>query len=676
MNANAASSFCSYITSVRIHRFLNLTDTTVTLTPCTSSFVTLVIGANNTGKTNVLRALTLWNWAHNSPKLNKTKVDEKAYSSYVSSAVELFESRNYTTPISISVSGVTITSEPFTVEYSFYYDADDDILRWKLEPHSTIEEYSPARSTDVCLSQPFTYIRYIAFIVSQRYPTTWEKIKQFILDNFFILLHPPTIGVVSDAHVCLLTYQTENQNHDLNICSLGSGALRTLAILLCASLRRCDLICLDEPDSHLEALRQTDIVRFFIEHDNELLEKQSHLKERLDVKPRQLLITSHSEVLIKELVVRRKDQNEKHNSFYSGHTFHKVKSETDEEHKNEFNMHMNVVAMGIQQFPAIIQDPADLQALYLSLNHFTLSDYHRAREHFPMLLILEDKTDLFMLRALSKLCLQHASELAAKFPDIQCLKPDISTTEAPSKLVFNKDFLKVHGQSTKHISTEEEAMISNSLDEEKFTFYLKEVFEYLHEGCWSFLLHGKVFDRARTYLKAMDFVHRSKLESVYITDSDGKQSPPNHANFPLGCYPVQWEQYELENYIFSPESIAKCFQEKFPVQCDSATVMKTLNSAHKVLEEAAKHSTRGEKWRNTKGSDIISKCFDAYVTLSPPDAHYQFSKGDYFELVSYLDWTWIHPNVVELLIFLGQRWADVKEKHSDKQYRAFVLEAN
>lgn len=115
----------------------------------------------------------------------------------------------------------------------------------------------------------------------------WQKVRQEVQKLFGISLnHPRYIPERSEIE---LTYQDHN-NVTLDISSSGRGLQQTLLLLAYLAVNPNAILLLDEPDAHLEILRQRQIYQLLT---NFAQENSS-----------QILIASHSEVILNEAADR------------------------------------------------------------------------------------------------------------------------------------------------------------------------------------------------------------------------------------------------------------------------------------------------------------------------------------------------------------------------------------
>lgn len=115
----------------------------------------------------------------------------------------------------------------------------------------------------------------------------WEKICTKIKDIFGSTLNQPKY--IPERGEIILTYKNSSETL-LDISSSGRGEQQTLLLLSYLAINENSILLLDEPDAHLEILRQRQIYEIlsqFAEDSNS-----------------QIIIASHSEVILNEAVTR------------------------------------------------------------------------------------------------------------------------------------------------------------------------------------------------------------------------------------------------------------------------------------------------------------------------------------------------------------------------------------
>jgi len=116
---------------------------------------------------------------------------------------------------------------------------------------------------------------------------TWEKMVQQIKKMFGIIPSPPEY--VSERGEIVMSYK-DIRNITLDLSASGRGLQQTLLLLTYLYANPKTVLLLDEPDAHLEVLRQKQIYNL--------------LSECAEESGSQLIAASHSEVLLNEAAQR------------------------------------------------------------------------------------------------------------------------------------------------------------------------------------------------------------------------------------------------------------------------------------------------------------------------------------------------------------------------------------
>ncbi|MFH0765644.1 MAG: AAA family ATPase, partial [Calditrichota bacterium] len=120
----------------------------------------------------------------------------------------------------------------------------------------------------------------------------WSNLKSIIQDMFQIELCKPTLikrsgQIIAEYHTGVRDESDKKNPHSkLDIICGGSGFLQTLLLFTFISIRPGQVILLDEPDAHLEIIRQREVY--------------SKLSSICQAKKSQLIIATHSEVIFDE----------------------------------------------------------------------------------------------------------------------------------------------------------------------------------------------------------------------------------------------------------------------------------------------------------------------------------------------------------------------------------------
>jgi ABC-type lipoprotein export system ATPase subunit len=111
----------------------------------------------------------------------------------------------------------------------------------------------------------------------------WDDLAARMKALFGVKLHAPEYH--SSTGLLSLRYTTSS-GIELDILSSGRGQQQTLLLLAFAALHPKSILLLDEPDAHLEVIRQREIYHV--------------LREYLGAQKSQMIIASHSEILLEE----------------------------------------------------------------------------------------------------------------------------------------------------------------------------------------------------------------------------------------------------------------------------------------------------------------------------------------------------------------------------------------
>jgi predicted ATPase len=115
----------------------------------------------------------------------------------------------------------------------------------------------------------------------------WENIVGVMKSQFGITLNPPSY--IAERGEIEMTYQSES-GIKLDLSSSGRGLQQVLLILAQMHVNQNSVILMDEPDAHLEILRQRQIYQV--------------LSQASQAQNSQVIIASHSEVILNEAAER------------------------------------------------------------------------------------------------------------------------------------------------------------------------------------------------------------------------------------------------------------------------------------------------------------------------------------------------------------------------------------
>ncbi|MDX2139879.1 MAG: AAA family ATPase [Chloroflexota bacterium] len=180
----------------------------------------------------------------------------------------------------VSTNGIKIPDDARSVRMAFLPPmsglvSQEDLL----QPGSIERRIGEGRTADV--------LRNLCYRVYSERPEQWQKLQQQMRDLFGTRLLDP----VYEAETGILSLEYEEQGDarfDLN--SSGQGFRQTLLLLAYLYSNENTVMLLDEPDAHLELLRQRQIY-------NTLTDAARTLNN-------QIIIATHSEVILNEAVKR------------------------------------------------------------------------------------------------------------------------------------------------------------------------------------------------------------------------------------------------------------------------------------------------------------------------------------------------------------------------------------
>jgi ABC-type nitrate/sulfonate/bicarbonate transport system ATPase subunit len=316
------------ITKLSIRNFKKFEDVTIDL-----GQPVVFIGPNNSGKTTALQALALWETGYRK-WIEKRGIDSdktpKERSGISINRVDLTDipvretkslwkdkhifAKNEIIFIDIIVEGVDQKSA-WKCGFEFYFANDESL--W-CRPLRLGNEKNPARmpvpeinfnskiaflppmsgladkeflkqpgEIDFLLGQGQTaqVLRNLCYLVFINFPLEWEKVVQHIKTLFGVEILPPEY---TERAEIIIKYKEKDGGVILELPASGRGLQQTLLLLVYLYSNPNSILLLDEPDAHLEILRQRQIFNLITQIASE--------------QNAQIVAASHSEVVLTEAI--------------------------------------------------------------------------------------------------------------------------------------------------------------------------------------------------------------------------------------------------------------------------------------------------------------------------------------------------------------------------------------
>jgi len=290
----------------------------------------VLIGPNNAGKTSVIQALALWSRGIKAWYEKKGQPRQKVGRERLSAGINrlnLFELPVTDTrqlwkdtrvvknnvPISFNISvGINVKGEIRPCKLLFTRrDAetiycrpeagivdDDQLLEFAsklrfnlLYPMSGIdaqETLLPEGRINVLMGQGQTaqVLRNLAFMIKENSEEDWKQIQELLKQLFMVDLKTPLFNELGGT--LELSYREAGLERDLDISMSGRGLQQMLLILTYLYSHKNSVLLVDEPDAHLEILRQRQVYEI--------------LKEVASRNSCQVVIATHSEVILDDAI--------------------------------------------------------------------------------------------------------------------------------------------------------------------------------------------------------------------------------------------------------------------------------------------------------------------------------------------------------------------------------------
>lgn len=314
------------LTRIHIRRFKRFDNVEIELAQ-----PVVFIGPNNSGKTSALQALALWalgvrKWVERRKDTGATRrtgvtinrrelVNIPLLNTY--SLWRALQVRQGNTPIrlEIIVEGIDEREGAWTCGLEFDTPDPENI---RCRPLGTRDENTTpptipaaARAVEVAFLPPMSglvtqedllqrgsidrrlgegrtadVLRNLCYRVYEENPGGWEKLKKAMVSLFGAALHDPAYD--AETGILALAYEEEGRQFDLT--ASGQGFRQTLLLLAYLYNQPGAVLLLDEPDAHLEILRQRQIYQVVV--------------EAARVQGSQVIMATHSEVILNEAGTR------------------------------------------------------------------------------------------------------------------------------------------------------------------------------------------------------------------------------------------------------------------------------------------------------------------------------------------------------------------------------------
>ncbi len=327
------------LTRIAIENFKGLADCTLEL-----DHSVVFVGPNNSGKTTALQALSLWEtglhaWMSKRSEESRAKkrvgvtinrrdlvavpMSDAKYlwkkqRVRIGSTNEKKQQKTENVRITITVDGM-FDGQPWTCGLEFDYantesfycrpTSNEDNILWKISDseramlnnlHMAFLPPMSGLEPEEIVLQPGTVDRRIGegqtgqvlrnlclrLYQDESDAPQWDNLVQSIQRLFGIKIHPPTDDEWGKISMYYHDQRDTGNANKLELSSAGRGFQQTLLILAFLYLHPGAIILLDEPDAHLEILRQRQIYEV--------------IKEVAKEQQGQVIVATHSEVLLNE----------------------------------------------------------------------------------------------------------------------------------------------------------------------------------------------------------------------------------------------------------------------------------------------------------------------------------------------------------------------------------------
>lgn len=285
----------------------------------------VLIGPNNCGKTSALQAIALWSiglrtWRAESENSKADKRKGKALNRLSILSVPVPKTRHFwhnlkagNKDLRITVA-VDVSGQPVPVTMIFRHHPSDELVYCEPAPESLAAEeaFQAAAWLEVSLLYPMSgisadeavikpnridfhlgrgstaeVVRNLCLLVHQKAPEDWTEITDLMRRLFHVRL---TVPVENERGAVDLSYEQDGAGGELDLSLAGRGFQQMLLIFAHLYSHKGSVLLIDEPDAHLEILRQQQVYVLLrdIAHKNGC----------------QVVIVTHSEVVLREALDR------------------------------------------------------------------------------------------------------------------------------------------------------------------------------------------------------------------------------------------------------------------------------------------------------------------------------------------------------------------------------------
>jgi hypothetical protein len=285
----------------------------------------VLIGPNNCGKTSALQAIALWSiglrtWRTESENSKAEKRKGKALNRLSILSVPVPKTRHFwhnlkagNKDLRITVA-VDVNGQPEPVTMIFRHHPSDELVHCEPAPEALMNKtvFETAASLNVSLLYPMSgisadeavikpnridfhlgrgstaeVVRNLCLLVHQNAPTDWKEITEMMRRLFHVRL---TIPTENERGAVDLAYDQDGAGGELDLSLAGRGFQQMLLIFAHLYSHKGSVLLIDEPDAHLEILRQQQVYVLLrdIAHKNGC----------------QVAMVTHSEVVLREALDR------------------------------------------------------------------------------------------------------------------------------------------------------------------------------------------------------------------------------------------------------------------------------------------------------------------------------------------------------------------------------------